>query len=52
MVSRIVLIIACLLASIVCFAMGLHGGIVVFVLLGVLFEMIFWLSLTKRSSAS
>lgn len=52
MVSRVVMILACLLASIVCYAMGLHGGIVVFVLLGVLFEMIFWLNLTKRSSAS
>ena len=52
MVSRVVMILACLLASIVCYAMGLHGGIVVFVLLGVLFEMIFWLNLTKRSPAS
>lgn len=52
MVSRVVMSLACLLASILCYAMGLQGGIVVFVLLGVVFEMIFWLNLTKRSSAS
>ncbi len=50
MVSRYVIIIACLLASIVCYAMGVHAGILVFVLLGLVFEMVFWMGIAKRSS--
>lgn len=49
MVSRIIAISLCLVAAIACYAMGLHAGIVVFGLLGVLFELIFWVVLTRRS---
>lgn len=49
MLSRIVAIMLCLVAAIACYAMGLHAGIVVFVLLGVMFELVFWVVLTRRA---
>ncbi|MCU7553408.1 hypothetical protein OCL06_02210 [Alteromonas sp. ASW11-19] len=48
MVSRIAVIVLCLLAAIGCYVVGLRAGIVVFVLLGVVFELIFWLRLASR----
>ncbi|GGW78076.1 hypothetical protein [Alteromonas halophila] len=49
MLYRIIAIMFCLVASVACYAMGQHAGIVIFVLLGVMFEMIFWIALTRRS---
>lgn len=47
MVSRITVMVLCLLAAIGCYVVGLRAGIVVFVLLGVAFELIFWLRLAS-----
>lgn len=49
MLSRTVVVLLCLAAAIASFVLGLHAGIVVFVLLGVSFELVFWVLLTKRS---
>ena len=49
MLSRMVIVLLCLVAAIACYAMGLHAGIVVFVLLGVMSELVFWVVLTRRA---
>ncbi len=52
MVSRFIAISLCLIAAIASYAMGMHACIVVFGLLGVMFELIFWVVLTRRSDAA
>lgn len=49
MLSRTLLVMLCLAAAVASYAMGIHAGIVVFVLLAVTFELVFWVLITKRT---
>ncbi|MEW9799254.1 hypothetical protein [Alteromonas sp. CYL-A6] len=48
MLTRIIVIMLSMVAAVTCYAMGLHAGLVVFALFGVLFELVFWIALAKR----
>lgn len=50
--NRIALILFFLVAAIVCYAIGLPAGSVVFVLLGLIFEGLFWLGIFSRKKKS
>jgi len=47
-VFRVVLIIACLFAAIACYVFGVPAGGVVFLILGLIFEGLFWIGIFGR----
>ncbi len=44
-ITRVIIAIACLIAASACYALGVPAGGVVFLLLGILFEGLFWFNL-------
>lgn len=45
---RAIIVIACLFAAIACYVFGIPAGGVIFLLLGIMFEGLFWLGLFGR----
>ncbi|MGM0525644.1 MAG: hypothetical protein ACQEQ8_05555 [Pseudomonadota bacterium] len=46
--TRILLALSCLAAAIACYIIGVPGGGVMFLILGVIFEVLFWFGLFGR----
>jgi len=49
---RILITIACLLAAIACYAIGVPAGGVAFIVLGIIFEGLFWLRVFGKDQRS
>lgn len=52
MARHVVLMMIFLAAAVVCYAVGMAYGIAVFIGFGLLFELMFWTGLWRRSTAS
>ena len=46
--KRIAITISCFMAAITCYALGMNAGGVIFIVLGLTFEIIFWNRILRR----